>query len=206
MSEAEPGVWEDDDLDLEDRPKRKRHDGSWDDPVKQAKFRHAADLIGMGADPNGEKVAKLLREASHHRHQNSRLQSLRWPDRGGTSRMAPVHDLPELRPRRRSRWRRAAGRLRSRRLYLAAALPKRGGVAGRRRRNILAESWGRNISDGFKTGWADFLLEHRDWLLERAVSHLESLQRKFEEERSRRAAAASARKRRKNGKRGGRKV
>jgi ParB-like chromosome segregation protein Spo0J len=56
-----------DDNDDEDQPRRKRRRDEWDewaDPVKQAKIMHAADLIGMGADPNSEKVQKLLREGT----------------------------------------------------------------------------------------------------------------------------------------------
>jgi len=36
----------------------------WNDPVKIAKMRHVCDILSMGADPNGEKVQRLIREAS----------------------------------------------------------------------------------------------------------------------------------------------
>jgi ParB-like chromosome segregation protein Spo0J len=59
----------DDDDDAWEAPPRKqrRRHGEWDewaDPVKAAKMMHAADLIGMGADPNSEKVQTLIREAT----------------------------------------------------------------------------------------------------------------------------------------------
>jgi ParB-like chromosome segregation protein Spo0J len=47
---------------------RKRDEKEWEGwgatPEQRAKMMHALDLITMGADPNGEKVTKLLREAS----------------------------------------------------------------------------------------------------------------------------------------------
>src|SRR5262249_2432861 len=46
-----------------DRPRRRRVD-PWNDPARQAKFRHAVDLIKLGVDPNSEQVNKLLLEAS----------------------------------------------------------------------------------------------------------------------------------------------
>jgi len=50
----------------EEREKR-RADKEWEafgaTAEKRAKFEHAVDLVRMGADPNSEKVAKLLREA-----------------------------------------------------------------------------------------------------------------------------------------------
>ncbi len=195
-SEVEPGAWEDDDLDLEDRPKRKRRD-DWDDPVGQAKFRHAVDLIEMGADPNGEKVAKLLRQASSTVIETpnydpfagrTEAERLEWhlfmiylsfdPDAGragGEPQGVASH----------VEW------ILQRPFQNVAEWLGDEGETFRRR------TWGGSISDGFKAGWADFLAEHRDWSLERVATHLESLQRKFEEERSRRAAAASARKLRK---------
>ena len=153
----------------------------------------------MGADPNGEKVAKLLREAS-----------------------TTVIETPGYYP--------FAGRTEAERLewhlfMIYLSFDRDAGRAGGEPQGVAAHvewilqrpfqnvaewlgdegetfwrTWGGSISDGFKAGWADFLAEHRDWSLERAVTHLESLQRKFEEERSRRAAAASARKRRKTSK------
>jgi ParB-like chromosome segregation protein Spo0J len=54
-----------DDEDDEDlRPRGKRAEDQWDDPVKQAKMMHVADLVGMGADPNSEKVKSLIRHAA----------------------------------------------------------------------------------------------------------------------------------------------
>jgi hypothetical protein len=64
------------------RPRRQRHDdvdfaddeddpqlrrpNPWDDPNKQAKFHHAIDLIKLGVDPNSERVATLIEQASAH--------------------------------------------------------------------------------------------------------------------------------------------
>ena len=57
--------------------RRRRHaDDPWDDPVKTAKMRHAVDLIEMGADPNEEKVVKLLREASSVTFKTPRYEPL----------------------------------------------------------------------------------------------------------------------------------
>ena len=62
--QARDNEWDDDDRDDDDdRPRRRRVD-PWNDPTKQAKFRHAVDLIKLGVDPNSEQVNKLLREAS----------------------------------------------------------------------------------------------------------------------------------------------
>jgi len=64
--QATDNEWDDADDDWDgddDRPRRRRVD-PWNDPAKQAKFRHAADLIKLGVDPNSEQVNKLLLEAS----------------------------------------------------------------------------------------------------------------------------------------------
>jgi hypothetical protein len=58
-NECDDDDWDDDG----DRPRRRRVD-PWNDPAKQAKFRHAVDLIKLGVDPNSEQVNKLLLEAS----------------------------------------------------------------------------------------------------------------------------------------------
>jgi hypothetical protein len=64
----QPRVPVPDDADGDDAPprKRRRRDewDEWVDPVKREKMMHAVDIIGMGADPNSEKVQKLIREAA----------------------------------------------------------------------------------------------------------------------------------------------
>ncbi len=60
--------WDDDDDD-EDRSRQlrkvERELAEWGGSLeKQAKFQHAIDLIGLGVDPNSEKVTRLLREGS----------------------------------------------------------------------------------------------------------------------------------------------
>ncbi len=60
---------DDDDDDADDRSRQlrevERELAEWGGSLeKHAKFQHAIDLIGLGVDPNSEKVTKLVREAS----------------------------------------------------------------------------------------------------------------------------------------------
>jgi hypothetical protein len=192
-SEVEPDVWEDDDLedDEEDRRSRKRAkrrtwEDVFNDKVGQAKLQHAVDLLEMGADPNGEKVAKLLREASAFVIKSppgsynpfagrSEEEHLEWhlfmiylsfdPDAGrdggeplGVS--AHVEWILQRPFQNVAEW------------------------LGDEGAKFRGSSSAVRISEDFKAGWSAFLDEHRDWSLEQAVAHLQSLQRKFEEERA----------------------
>lgn len=56
--------WDNRTDDWDDRADDDRKNDPWNDPVKIAKMRHVCDILSMGADPNGEKVQKLIREAS----------------------------------------------------------------------------------------------------------------------------------------------
>jgi len=60
---------DDDDLDDDlDEPRRQKPDPwnghPWNDPTKQAKFAHAVDLIKLGVDPYSEQVAALMQQAT----------------------------------------------------------------------------------------------------------------------------------------------
>jgi hypothetical protein len=181
------GELEDDDLDDRKRRRRDPWDGHpWNDPVGQAKIQHAVHLIEMGADPNGEKVAKLLRQASAFVIKSppgsynpfagrSEEEHLEWhlfmiylsfdPDAGR-------HGGEPLGVSAHVEW------------ILQRPFQNVAEWLGDEGAKFRGSSSAVQISDDFKAGWSAFLDEHRDWSMERAVTHLQSLQRKFEEERA----------------------
>jgi ParB-like chromosome segregation protein Spo0J len=164
------------------RQRRRRDDDPWDNPVGVAKMRHAVDLMEMGADPNSEKVVKLLREATFK-----------------TPRYDPLAGRSEA---KRLEWHlfmlflsfdQAAGRAGGEPQGVATHVEwilQRGfqnvaewlGHEGDQfRRRSLGSS---PISEQFKSEWAAFLAKHRERELADVVKELETLQKQFEEARA----------------------
>jgi len=73
---------------------RRRADKEWEaigaTAEKRAKFEHAVDLVRMGAHPNSEKVAKLMREASLVTFESPGYNMFANWYRGGKTRVARV--------------------------------------------------------------------------------------------------------------------
>ena len=185
---------DDDDDDYEDdlvgARRKRRRDDAWNDPTRKAKLHHAIDLIEMGADPNSEKVVKLMHAAS--------ACTFTTP---GYDPLAGRTDAEKL------EWHlfmlflsfdRAAGRAGGEPQGVAAHvewvlqrsfqnvaewLGEEGDKFRRHNMLVLARP---PISDRFKADWAAFLARHRQRELADVIKELESLQQRFEQERTKR--------------------
>jgi ParB-like chromosome segregation protein Spo0J len=166
---------------------KKRNDKEWAQwaggPEKRAKMEHAMDLIRMGADPDGEKVMSLLREACvcvvEDRSYNpvagrSEAEIVEWnlfimflsfdeDTRDGGEPWCVAEHVEYLLQRPFQN------------------VPEWLGPEGDRWRRLYD---GRPVSEKFKSDWAAFLDAHRAWSLAQVVNAIETLQQRFEQART----------------------
>ena len=179
---------DEDEEDVEQLRGRRRRDewDKWADPVKQAKMLHAFDLIGMGADPNSEKVQKLIREGA--------AVIIKSPP--GT--YDPLHGRSDEEKRE---WhvftlflsydpeRQAGGEpqgvVRHVEWILQRPFQNVSEWLGPEGDNFRKQQrWAGSISEQFKADWAAFLAKNRDRDLADLIKELETRQQRFEQDRT----------------------